>query len=118
MKICIFGGGAIGGLLAIHLTNIGIDISVIARGQHLDVIKKNGITLIDPLGQEETAAITCISSPVSRLPARWPPASASIRPGRAPNPCKSTSNQPPSGFYSYTFLGCLPELSADPRRGA
>ncbi len=65
MKICIFGGGSIGGLLAVHLTKIGIDISVIARGQHLDVMRKNGITLIDPQGQEESAAITCTDDPNS-----------------------------------------------------
>ena len=63
MKICIFGGGSIGGLLAVHLTKIGIDISVIARGEHLNVMKKKGITLINPLGQEETAAITCTDDP-------------------------------------------------------
>ena len=65
MKICIFGGGSIGGLLAVHLTKIGMDISVIARGQHLDVMRKNGITLINPQGQEERAAVTCTDDPNS-----------------------------------------------------
>ena len=59
MKICIFGGGSIGGLLAVHLKNIGIDISVVARGLHLEVMKKNGITLINPVGKEETVVINC-----------------------------------------------------------
>ena len=40
MKICIFGGGSIGGLLAVHLKNIGIDVSVVARGLHLEAMKK------------------------------------------------------------------------------
>ena len=47
MKICIFGGGSIGGLLAVNLEKIGINVSIIARGQHLEVMKKNGLTLID-----------------------------------------------------------------------
>ena len=59
MKICIFGGGSIGGLLAVHLKKIGIDISVVARGQHLDAMKKNGITLINPTGKEETMVVNC-----------------------------------------------------------
>ncbi len=59
MKICIFGGGSIGGLLAVHLKKIGIDISVVARGQHLDEMKKNGVTLINPVGKEETVAVNC-----------------------------------------------------------
>ncbi len=65
MKICIFGGGSIGGLLAVHLKNIGLDISVVARGQHLDVMKKNGITLINPAGKEETVAVNCTDDPNS-----------------------------------------------------
>ncbi len=65
MKICIFGGGSIGGLLAVHLIRVGIDISVIARGQHLDAIKKNGITLINPAGKEETVAVNCTDDPSS-----------------------------------------------------
>ena len=51
MKICIFGGGSIGGLLAVNLEKIGINVSIIARGQHLEVMKKNGLTLIDPTGE-------------------------------------------------------------------
>ena len=65
MKICIFGGGSIGGLLAVNLEKIGINVSIIARGQHLEVMKKNGLTLIDPTGEEYTAIVTCTDEPVS-----------------------------------------------------
>ena len=65
MKICIFGGGSIGGLLAVHLKNIGIDISVVARGLHLDAMIKNGITLVNPVGKEETVAVNCTDDPNS-----------------------------------------------------
>ena len=63
MKICIFGGGSIGGLLAVHLKKIGLDISVIARGQHLDAMIKNGITLINTVGKEETVVANCTDDP-------------------------------------------------------
>ena len=65
MKICIFGGGSIGGLLAVHLKKIGLDISVIARGQHLDAMIKNGITLINTVGKEETVVANCTDDPSS-----------------------------------------------------
>ena len=65
MKICIFGGGSIGGLLAVNLEKIGINVSIIARGQHLDVMKKDGLTLIDPIGEEKTAIVTCTDEPHS-----------------------------------------------------
>jgi 2-dehydropantoate 2-reductase len=46
MKICIYGAGAIGGLLAAKLAHKGeIEITVIARGAHLDAIRQNGLIL-------------------------------------------------------------------------
>jgi 2-dehydropantoate 2-reductase len=44
-KICVFGAGAIGGYLAVELAIAGHEVSVIARGQHLDAIRANGLTL-------------------------------------------------------------------------
>ncbi len=46
MKVCIFGAGAVGGHLAARLIAAGKDqISLIARGPHLEAIKKHGIRL-------------------------------------------------------------------------
>jgi 2-dehydropantoate 2-reductase len=47
MKICVIGVGAIGGVLAVKLSMIGEEVSVIARGEHLQAIKENGLLLID-----------------------------------------------------------------------
>ena len=44
-KICIFGAGAIGGYLAACLHDAGADVSLIARGPHLNAIKENGLRL-------------------------------------------------------------------------
>ena len=41
MKICIFGAGAIGGYMAVEIALAGYDVCVIARGAHLEAIKKN-----------------------------------------------------------------------------
>ncbi|MGF1446197.1 MAG: 2-dehydropantoate 2-reductase [Pikeienuella sp.] len=47
MKLCIFGAGAIGGYLAAGLAQVeGAEVSVIARGKHLDAIRENGLTLV------------------------------------------------------------------------
>ncbi len=46
MKVCVFGAGAIGGFLAVRLArNTGADVSVVARGPHLDAIQRRGLSL-------------------------------------------------------------------------
>jgi 2-dehydropantoate 2-reductase len=52
MKITIFGAGAIGGYLAAKLAMTGrTDLSIVARGAHLEAIKADGLRLIED-GQE------------------------------------------------------------------
>ena len=62
MKSCIFGAGAIGGYLAVELALAGNDVCVIARGAHLDAIRKNGLTLLIN-GQEKNARIPASDNP-------------------------------------------------------
>jgi 2-dehydropantoate 2-reductase len=45
MKICVFGAGAIGGNVAARLASGGAEVSVVARGEHLNAIRENGLTL-------------------------------------------------------------------------
>ncbi len=47
MKICIVGAGATGGYLGVKLINAGLDVSLIARGAHLEAMKKKGLTIIE-----------------------------------------------------------------------
>jgi 2-dehydropantoate 2-reductase len=51
MKICIFGAGAVGGILAGRLAKSGVDISVVARGDHLRAIQENGLAVRDRDGE-------------------------------------------------------------------
>ena len=45
-KICVFGAGAIGGLIGARLAMKGeADVSLVARGPHLAAIRANGLTL-------------------------------------------------------------------------
>ncbi len=50
MKICIFGAGAIGGYLGAKLAQTDAQVSMIARGPHLEAMQDNGLTLMDENG--------------------------------------------------------------------
>ncbi len=45
MKACVFGAGAIGGQIAVRLARGGSEVSVVARGDHLDAIRARGLTV-------------------------------------------------------------------------
>ncbi|MFO1048268.1 MAG: 2-dehydropantoate 2-reductase [Geminicoccaceae bacterium] len=45
MRICIYGAGAIGGLLGARLAKSGAEVSLIARGPHLTAMRERGLTL-------------------------------------------------------------------------
>jgi 2-dehydropantoate 2-reductase len=47
MKICVYGAGAIGGLIAAWLSRSGHDVSVVARGAQLEAIRKQGLRVRD-----------------------------------------------------------------------
>jgi 2-dehydropantoate 2-reductase len=46
LKICIYGAGAIGGLLGARLARAGTDVTLIARGPHLQALQTNGLRLV------------------------------------------------------------------------
>ena len=50
-KVCVFGGGAIGGYIAGHLARKGdCDVSLVARGETLEAIRSDGIRVVTPDG--------------------------------------------------------------------
>ncbi len=55
MKVCVVGAGAIGGYLGVKLGRAGEDVTLIARGAHLEAIKKKALTLVTQDGKEEVA---------------------------------------------------------------
>ena len=62
MKICIYGAGAIGGYVGVLTKLAGADVSLIARGAHLEAIRKNGLKLRIG-GEEKSARMTATSDP-------------------------------------------------------
>ena len=62
MKVCIYGAGAIGGYIGVMLKQAGVDVSLIARGAHLEAIKKDGLKLRIG-GEEKSAKMPASSDP-------------------------------------------------------
>jgi 2-dehydropantoate 2-reductase len=68
MKICIFGAGAIGGYMGAKLALAGADVSLVARGPHLDAIQSQGLKLIEESGDPVTVAVRATVNPAELGP--------------------------------------------------
>jgi 2-dehydropantoate 2-reductase len=68
MKICIYGAGAIGGLIGGYLVREDHDVSLIARGAHLSALKADGLTVETPDGTRFTAACAASDEPADLGP--------------------------------------------------
>jgi len=62
MRICIYGAGAIGGWLGVQLSLAGEDVTLIARGPHLEAMQNNGLKLLID-GEERVAHPRCVADP-------------------------------------------------------
>jgi 2-dehydropantoate 2-reductase len=49
MRFVIYGAGAIGGVVGARLAQAGFDVALIARGAHLEAIRRDGLTLETPV---------------------------------------------------------------------
>jgi 2-dehydropantoate 2-reductase len=67
MKICVVGAGSIGGVLAFRLAASGHDVSIVARGAHLQAIVERGLTMVDHLaaGRSATQRIAASDDPAA-----------------------------------------------------
>ncbi|MEH0935259.1 ketopantoate reductase family protein [Micromonospora psammae] len=50
MHYVIIGAGAVGGTIGVRLSEAGHDVTLVARGAHLDAIRRDGLTLRTPDG--------------------------------------------------------------------
>jgi 2-dehydropantoate 2-reductase len=62
MKVCVYGCGAIGSLLAARLARGGAAVSVVARGENLTAIQNKGLTLLEG-GQSYVAHVAASDTP-------------------------------------------------------
>jgi 2-dehydropantoate 2-reductase len=70
MRFVIFGAGAVGGVIGGRLAQHGHDVVLLARGDHLDVLRRDGLRLVDGDG-----------ATTLRLPAAGHPGEIDWRPG-------------------------------------
>ena len=70
MKVCIYGAGAIGGWIGVHLAQTGHQISVVARGDTLQALQKNGLQCIQTQDAEKTlrAQVSASANPADLGP--------------------------------------------------
>jgi 2-dehydropantoate 2-reductase len=62
MRVCVFGGGSVGGYLAGSLAEGGAQISVVARGAHLKAIRADGLRVETP-GRSFTVRLPASDDP-------------------------------------------------------
>ncbi len=62
MRICIYGAGAIGGYLGVQLALAGQEVTLIARGPHLEAMRREGVKLLID-GEERVAHPRCTDDP-------------------------------------------------------
>lgn len=62
MRFVVYGPGAVGGTIGGRLAENGHEVALIARGAHLDALKKNGLTVADP-ERSVTMPLEAVGSP-------------------------------------------------------
>src|SRR4051794_12106838 len=67
MRLCIVGAGAIGGLVGARLARSGEHVSVLARGENLDAIRADGLTIVEPDGGTWRVPVAAASADVDEL---------------------------------------------------
>jgi 2-dehydropantoate 2-reductase len=59
LKFAVLGAGATGGYLGACLANAGHDVTLIARGPHLEAMRERGVRVLEPDGTELVAHTAC-----------------------------------------------------------
>ena len=62
MRICVVGAGAVGGMTGAWFAKAGHEVSLVARGAHLEAIQRRGLTLISG-GKPEVHPVRASSEP-------------------------------------------------------
>jgi 2-dehydropantoate 2-reductase len=67
MRFVIYGAGAVGGTIGGRLFEAGHDVTLVARGDHLSALQRDGLTLAAPTGTV-TLAVPAVGSPAEAEP--------------------------------------------------
>lgn len=63
MKICVMGTGGLGGFFGGWLASAGEDVTFIARGNHLEAMRENGLTVTSKLGDRRIPNVQATDNP-------------------------------------------------------
>lgn len=63
MLIAMMGSGGIGGYLGARLSQAGEDVSFIARGAHLEAMRRQGLRVVSPIGDITLSRVTATDAP-------------------------------------------------------
>ena len=63
MKIVMFGAGGVGGYFGGRLAQAGCDVSFVARGAHLEAIRRDGVRLVSPKGDAHMTSVRASADP-------------------------------------------------------
>lgn len=127
MKVCIYGAGAIGAHIGVLMKLAGVDVSLIARGAHLEAIRQNGLKLVIN-GEEKVARMPATNNPAElgtqdyvivalKSHQAWE-AAEQMLPLLGPNTAVVTAQNGIPWWYFYGFEGQYANLqleSVDPR---
>jgi len=97
VRLAVVGAGATGGLLGARLARAGLDVTLVARGPHLEAMRERGVRVIEPDGSSFTARPACtddleaaagadvvlVTLKAHSLPAIAPRLGAALRPDTA-----------------------------------
>lgn len=122
MKVCIYGAGAIGAHIGVLLKLAGVDVSLIARGAHLEAIQNNGLKLIID-GEEKVAKMPASKNPADlglqdyvivalKSHQAWDVAEQ-MKPLLGPNTAVVTAQNGIPWWYFYGFEGQYANLQLD-----
>ena len=63
MKIVMFGAGGVGGYFGGRLAAAGADVAFVARGRHLEAIRRDGLRITSPKGDVHVTGIRASADP-------------------------------------------------------
>jgi 2-dehydropantoate 2-reductase len=63
MRIAVMGAGGIGGYVGAELAAAGEDVAFVARGAHLDAMRRDGLRLESPIGDLHLPGVTATDDP-------------------------------------------------------
>jgi len=68
MRIAVFGSGGVGGYFGARLAKAGNDVAFIARGAHLDAMRRKGLRIRSAGGDIDLRDVAATDDPSSLAP--------------------------------------------------